>query len=287
MVVYTWRSSIRRKFLEWAAVPLCLSGVPLHAQTAEPALRQLRGAVVDQTGAIVANARVATRCGPYQSVTSSSADGRFVLNVQQSVCTLTAVAPGFQQSTRVIEMPDPEAGNLTLVLHLTGSSSSIDVVERQDSVDVSKINADPMDLPLAIETVPAQLVQDQGFTRLLDVVRNVSGVTSKEAYMGVTDTFNIRGFDASSSLFNGFRRDYYGTVNDISSLDRVEVIKGPSSVTEGISGAGRDRQCGYQESAAGVFVKLRLSGRHVRYGARTIRPEYSSCTQRGIARDGS
>jgi iron complex outermembrane receptor protein len=196
-------------------------------------VEELKGRVVDPSGAAVAGAEVEAQCGPYRSEVKSGAEGRFVLTLRQSTCTVAVRAPGFATFQRVVDATENGAEGITLQLQVASVSGEVTVTARQDAVDVAKIGADPMDLPLAVESVPIALVQEQGFTRLVDVVRNVSGVVSKEAYFGVTDTFNVRGFDASSSLFNGFRRDYYGTVNDLASVERVEVIKGPSSVTEG------------------------------------------------------
>ena len=210
----------------------CIPTFSVGLAAGSTAVSQLQGTVVDTLGALLPGARLTAQCGPYRTEATSQADGSFVLSLRQSTCTLSAIAPGFALESMVIDaasLPSPFA----MRLHVVSDNSEVTVTVRQDAVDVAKIGADPMDLPLAVESVPYQLVEDQGFTRLVDVVRNVSGVTSKEAYFGVTDTFNVRGFDASSSLFNGFRRDYYGTVNDLSALERVEVIKGPSSVTEG------------------------------------------------------
>ena len=107
------------------------------------------------------------------------------------------------------------------------------VTAKHATEDALHIGAPPIDLPIAIQVVPIQDIEDQGFVRLGDAIRDISGVTRKEAYFGLTDSFNIRGFDGSTGLFNGFRHDYYGSVVDIAHVQSVEVIKGPASVTTG------------------------------------------------------
>jgi iron complex outermembrane receptor protein len=107
------------------------------------------------------------------------------------------------------------------------------VTGRHATADALHIGAPTTDLPIAVQIVPIQAIQDQGFVRLGDAVRDVSGVTRKEAYFGLTDSFNIRGFDGSTGLFNGFRHDYYLQVVDLAHVQSVEVIKGPASVTTG------------------------------------------------------
>lgn len=111
--------------------------------------------------------------------------------------------------------------------------SEIIVTAQRNISDATHLDAPVKDLPIAIQTVPSQLIEDQGFQRLGDATRNVSGVVRKEAYLGVTDSFGIRGFDARTGLFDGFRHDFYDTTIDLVHVDRIEVIKGPSSVSTG------------------------------------------------------
>ena len=200
---------------------------------AAPADTILQGIVTDHSRAAILGADVDVTCNAYTARAKTGPDGRYLLPIKHSTCTVSIAASGFAPYSQVIDGTGSNLIVLDVSLNLPSETTVVNVSARQDAVDVSKINADPMDLPLAVATVPGHLIADQGTIRLVDALRNVSGVTLKEAYFGVTDDFNVRGFDASTSLFNGFRRDYYGTVNDISSLERIEVIKGPSSVTEG------------------------------------------------------
>ena len=108
------------------------------------------------------------------------------------------------------------------------SVQEVVVTAKHATVDALHVGAPPINLPLAIQIVPIQVVRDQGFVRLGDAVRDVSGVTRKEAYFGLTDSFGIRGFDASTGLYNGLRHDYYGSVVDLAHVQSVEVIKGPA-----------------------------------------------------------
>ncbi len=111
--------------------------------------------------------------------------------------------------------------------------SEVVVTGKRAAVDALHLGAAAIDLPIAVQAVPIETIRDQGFVRLGDAVRNVSGVTRKEAYFGLTDSFGVRGFDAPTGLYNGFRHDYYGAVVDLSHVRSVEVIKGPASVTTG------------------------------------------------------
>ena len=97
----------------------------------------------------------------------------------------------------------------------------------------ARLPADPMDLPVAGVSIPKAVMEDQGVIRAAEAVRNVSAVTRNPAYLGLTDSYRIRGFQSDIGLWNGFRRDFYYSFTDTAHLERVEVIKGPASVTYG------------------------------------------------------
>lgn len=97
----------------------------------------------------------------------------------------------------------------------------------------ARLPADPMDLPVAGASILRAVIEDQGVIRAAEAVRNVSGVTRNPAYMGFTDSYRVRGFNADIGLWNGFRRDFYYSFTDTVHLERIEVIKGAASVTYG------------------------------------------------------
>lgn len=93
----------------------------------------------------------------------------------------------------------------------------------------TKIDVPTFDLPVSVQTVPKQVIEDQNAFVLQDVIQNVSGVRSNsnnlEGYV-----YNIRGFTS----FNVFRNGLLVGVAipqsyDTSNLQSVEVLKGPAS----------------------------------------------------------
>lgn len=127
--------------------------------------------------------------------------------------------------------PTPDATLREVVI-----SASADSVNRYVGVSgnaAARLPADPMDLPVSGVSIPRAVLEDQGVLRPAEALRNVSAVTRTPAYMGLTDTYRIRGFPADVGLWNGFRRDFYYTFTDPVHLERVEVIKGGASVTYG------------------------------------------------------
>lgn len=85
--------------------------------------------------------------------------------------------------------------------------------------------------------MPAELIKDRNITTLQGALKNVPGV-SQDAGDGQRDQFVIRGFSALNDMYlDGMRDDAY-YFRDLSNIDRVEVLKGPSSVLYGRGSSG-------------------------------------------------
>ena len=98
------------------------------------------------------------------------------------------------------------------------------------SFSASKIAIKNRELPQAISTITKELLSDRQAFQLVDAVRTVSNV----APTGIYNHYNIRGITQGDDgqMVNGLRtRQYYFLQPITSHLERVEVIKGPSSVT--------------------------------------------------------
>lgn len=92
------------------------------------------------------------------------------------------------------------------------------------------------DIPQSIQVVPQEVIEDQGITRIGDALRNVSGVAPTRGRANTGFGFNIRGFDSSRILRNGFRSGTFfnETITTVpNTVDRIEVLKGPASVLYG------------------------------------------------------
>ena len=97
-----------------------------------------------------------------------------------------------------------------------------------------------MEVSQAITTVTKELITDRGITRLGDVVKNVSGVTQTSFYnnyaiRGVTQQASYR----ESRLMNGMVTSHiFFSQPMMMNVERVEVIKGPASMTFSSTDAG-------------------------------------------------
>ncbi|WP_164928490.1 TonB-dependent siderophore receptor [Gloeobacter violaceus] len=105
---------------------------------------------------------------------------------------------------------------------------------RSRSSTATKTDTPILDTPQSIQVIPRQVIEDQGTVRLRDALRNVSGVYLQSTDGNIGEYFNIRGFSARSYT-NAFLSS--GTDSllslDTANIERVEVLKGPSSVLFG------------------------------------------------------
>jgi len=99
-----------------------------------------------------------------------------------------------------------------------------------NSVSATRINTPIKDLPFAINAFTSQFISDIGARDLWDVVQYAPSVTSSgREFNAGNAVYTIRGFDQSPQ-HNGFVGEAYV---DTSSVERVEVVKGPASVLYG------------------------------------------------------
>ena len=172
--------------------------------------------------------------------TISNSDGNFSLTLgKAAVYDLMIDYLGYSQS--VVEVDAQSGKNISLGnLFLTESSELLQSVEvlgrrRKDynsdySFSGSKVAILNREMPQSISTVTKELLSDRQAFQLVDAVKTVSNV----AATGIYNHYNIRGITQADDgqVINGLRtRQYYFLQPITSHLERVEVIKGPSSVT--------------------------------------------------------
>lgn len=95
------------------------------------------------------------------------------------------------------------------------------------------------ELPQAVQVISSELLQEVGAVRLNDALDIAAGVARQNTFGGVWDSFAIRGFAGdinvpSGYLVNGFNSGRgFGGLRDTSSVERLEVLKGPGSALFG------------------------------------------------------
>lgn len=105
----------------------------------------------------------------------------------------------------------------------------------------TRIGVPIVEMPLNVQVVTRQLIDDQGARSLLDALRYTSGMSGDSLSFDVGNLNSsgsgstIRGFIPTLILQNGFRRT--GTLT-VENVERVEIVKGPASVFFGQAAPG-------------------------------------------------
>jgi iron complex outermembrane receptor protein len=100
------------------------------------------------------------------------------------------------------------------------------------------------EIPQSVQVISAEMMKQVGAVKLNDVLDLAAGVARQNTYGGVWDGFAIRGFVGDPNLpsgylvngFNGGRG--FGGLRDTSSIEKIEILKGPGSALFGRSEPG-------------------------------------------------
>ena len=117
----------------------------------------------------------------------------------------------------------------------TGEAEDEDDYFVPEASSATRTDTPIRDIPQSIQVIPQEILEDQQVTRVEEAVNNVSGVTVASSDSDSFLTFNIRGFDNTPVLLDGFRQ--YGFYElgspETANLERIEVLKGPASIAYG------------------------------------------------------
>ena len=106
--------------------------------------------------------------------------------------------------------------------------------QQKNPATVSRSGIKAIDLPQSIQVISGEIIEQQQAVRLSDVVKNANGVYVGSARGGAQESFWSRGYDMSANNMykNGFRFNS-GSIPEVSSLEKVEILKGSSALLFG------------------------------------------------------
>ncbi len=180
--------------------------------------------------------------------TLTNADGSFSIDrIPLGERTVVIVRDGYVSLSQNISVSAGEPVMLdirlpaapTLLQEVTVTGRLGDYID--SNARASRTSAALIDVPQAIAVLPAQLIDDIGALDTKDLYKHISGV-SDSPYSSTI----VRGFTQREVLVNGVRGNPYGSLEGdvnisgfstsqfrLTNIERVEVLKGPSSVLYG------------------------------------------------------
>jgi iron complex outermembrane receptor protein len=104
---------------------------------------------------------------------------------------------------------------------------------KSNATTATKTNKSLMETPHSIQVIPRQVIEDRKITTIEEFTDNVSGVQRLNWENGMSQ-YIIRGFfESRDRLYNGFREFNNSGPTDVSNIERVEILKGPSAMLYG------------------------------------------------------
>jgi catecholate siderophore receptor len=231
-------------------VCLLFAGVflaPFRAVASEPtrdSLGSVEVRVLDPSGATVNDAEVLIQQAQKPPVTVPGADlGVYRAEALPSGTYLvTVVKPGFAPLIREVRVTPGRLSLLSLTLSPQGLSEYVSVEGASPYapppvVSGTRTPTKALDIPQTIDVVSQALIKSQSALSMQDALSNVPGVMPQLGE-GRRDQFAIRGFNALNDAYIDGVRDDAKYYRDLSSLEQVEVVKGPSGALFGRGSSG-------------------------------------------------
>ncbi len=202
------------------------------------------GVVVDkETGEAIEGANILL---DKQNVgTVSNAKGQFVFQkVKQGKHTLIVSFIGYQEIRKNVEVK-PGISELQIKLHkantvLKDVNVAVNVSRQAESI--LKIPALLKDIPVTTTSVNRDLIEQTQVDNINDALKYATGIKPMINYGGF-QTFVMRGFGAPVVMLDGARDERMNFSNSapltsLASVERIEYLKGPTSVLYGHSAVG-------------------------------------------------
>lgn len=183
---------------------------------------------------------VSIKLGKKTSISKTDDKGMFRFdNFPVGLQTITIEADGLKKQTQDIKVVANEINKVTFTLEEQMETLKEIVIVIKESPNKRKVSAvrsglKPMDIPQSIQIIDNEIIVQQQAIRLSEVIKNANGVYVGSARGGAQESFWSRGYDMSANnMFkNGFRYNS-GSIPEVSSLEKVEFLKGGSALLYG------------------------------------------------------
>ena len=184
---------------------------------------------------------IAIKLGKEAKTTETNSNGEFnFLNFPTGNHIITLEGSGMKKQSKMVKVLANQINfvEFRLIEDITTLKELVIKIKqspnKKKETVLSGLNIKPIDLPQSIQIIGHHVIEQQQAVRMSDVIRNVNGVYVGSARGGAQESFWSRGYDMSTNnMFkNGFRFSS-GSMPEVSSLERVEVLKGSAALLFG------------------------------------------------------
>ena len=206
----------------------------------------ITGKIVSQNNEAISYASVSIKSHKKNAISDDK--GNFeISNLSPGNYSVYFSAMGFAVQEKMVELHENETLEISIILQENiNTLQTVEITGRKEksyrntkSFIGAKTEIALKDLPQAVSYATKELIADQGAIRVGEVVKNFSGVSQFTFY----DDISIRGFringGSNTQLLNGMRTSTGFWKQPLANyLERVEVLKGPSSALFGNASPG-------------------------------------------------
>ncbi|MGH9783152.1 MAG: carboxypeptidase regulatory-like domain-containing protein, partial [Terriglobia bacterium] len=231
-----------------AAVFFCCAQVLLGQVT----MGTISGAVTDLTGAVMPGVTVTATSqqgGASQTATTDDSGRYRIADLPAGTYELSFAREGFETASQTLRLGTTLAV-LDVTLAVRAVSTTIIVREAGGTVadiggktTASRMDVPNQELPVQVSSIPQQVLEVQGVNDMVTALRNVSGVSAFRAY-GMYEYETFRGFNGGGitsinvRLVDGMRVEGNRLNTQLTGVEQIDVLKGPSSILYGNNALG-------------------------------------------------
>jgi len=226
------------KYLLFVVAMLCLF---LNVNAADAPKGNIKGKVITSDGNAAPSVTVVLKETKKHAITNEN--GEFILrDVPAGTYELVVSLIGFTTLKQSVTVEADKQIDVTFQLAV--SDKQLQEVEitansnkfaKKETYNVSRLPISNLENPQVYSVITKELMGEQIVTDYRDAVKNAAGVNTLEQVSNGRSSTIIRGFRTANFLRNGLVANQLTTI-DVSNVERIEVIKGPSGTLFG-SGA--------------------------------------------------
>jgi iron complex outermembrane receptor protein len=184
---------------------------------------------------------ISIKLGKVAAITQTNPNGEFIFrNFPIGIHTITLEGIGLTKQSKEIKVDANEITTFEFVLIENINALKEIIIKIKDSPNKKKetvlsgLEIKPFDLPQSIQIIGNATLNQQQALRLSDVAKNINGVYIGSARGSVQESLWSRGYDmtANNMFKNGFRLNS-GSMPEIATLEKIEILKGGSALLFG------------------------------------------------------